>query len=111
TTDGTARLVTVTVHGANDAPIAAPVSLVSGTGNTPYTITAAMLLAGVADVDGPSASITSVSVASGGGGIVNNGGGTWTYTPAANYTGPVSFNYVATDGSLSANSTANLTLN
>src|SRR6185369_9238064 len=50
TVDGTAQLVTVTIHGADDAPVASPVSLTSGTGNTPYTITAAMLLAGVTDV-------------------------------------------------------------
>ena len=85
-------------------------TLAAGNEDTAYTITAATLLAGVTDVDGPSLSITSVSVASGGGSIVNNGNGTWTYTPAANYNGPVSFNYTASDGSLSASSTASLTL-
>ena len=84
--------------------------MAAGTEDTAYTITAATLLAGVTDVDGPSLSITSVSVASGGGSIVNNGNGTWTYTPAANFNGPVSFNYTAFDGSLSASSTASLTL-
>ena len=68
------------------------------------------MLAGVTDVDGPALSITAVSVAGGGGSIVNNGNGTWTYTPAANFNGPVSFNYTASDGSLSASSTASLTL-
>ena len=48
-------------------------------------------------------------MASGGGNIVNNGNGTWTYTPAANSSGPVSFSYTASDGSLSASSTASLT--
>ena len=62
-------------------------TLAAGTEDTAYTITAATLLAGVTDVDGPSLSITSVSVASGGGSIVNNGNGTWTYTPAANVNG------------------------
>ena len=85
-------------------------TLAAGTEDTAYTITAATLLAGVTDVDGPALSITSVSVASGGGSIVNNGNGTWTYTPAANFSGPVSFNYTASDGSLSASSTASLTL-
>ena len=98
-------------HGpVNDAPVATPVTLAAGTEDTAYTITAATLLAGVTDVDGPSLSITSVSVASGGGSLVNNGNGTWSYTPAANYSGPVSFNYTASDGSLSASSTASLTL-
>src|SRR5258705_7433744 len=40
----------------------------------------------------------------------NNGNGTWTYTPAANSSGPVSFSYTASDGSLSASSTASLTI-
>jgi Ca2+-binding RTX toxin-like protein len=113
--DGVAPAITgskaFTGIAVNDAPVASPVTLTAGTANTQYTITAAMLLAGVTDVDGPSSSITSVTVASGGGSIVNNGGGNWTYTPVAGYVGPVSFNYVATDGSLTANSTANLTLN
>ena len=42
--------------------------------------------------------------------MVNNANGTWTYTPAANFSGPVSFNYTASDGSLTASSTASLTL-
>ena len=100
----------VLFNSVNDAPVATPVTLAAGTEDTAYTITAATLLAEVTDVDGPSLSITSVSVASGGGSIVNNGNGTWTYTPAANYSGPVSFNYTASDGSLSASSTASLTL-
>ena len=94
----------------NDAPVATPVTLAAGTEDTAYIINAATLLAGVTDVDGPTLSITSVSVASGGGSIVNNGNGTWTYTPAANVSGPVSFSYTASDGSLSSSSTASLTL-
>ena len=49
-----------------------------------------------------------MSVASGGGSIADTGNGTWTYTPAANYNGPVSFNYTVSDGLLSASSTASL---
>ena len=100
----------LTINPVNDAPVATPVTLAAGTEDTAYTITAATLLAGVTDVDGQALSITSVSVASGGGNIVNNGNGTWTYTPAANSSGPVSFSYTASDGSLSASSTASLTL-
>ena len=110
TADGTAQLVTVTIHGANDAPVASPVTLAVGAENTDYTITAAALLAGVTDPDGPSLSITSVSVASGGGTVVSNPDGTFTYTPVFNYSGPVSFNYTASDGSLSSSSTASLAL-
>jgi len=100
----------LTIGAVNNPPVATPVTLAAGTEDTAYTITAATLLAGVTDVDGPSLSITAVSVASGGGGIVNNGNGTWSYTPAANYNGPVSFNYTASDGSLTSSSTASLAL-
>ena len=33
---------------------------------------------------------------------------TWTYTPLANYSGPVSFNFVVTDGMVTTSSTASL---
>ena len=107
TSSSTASL---TLAAVNDAPVATPVTLTAGTEDVVYSISAATLLAGVSDVDGPSLSITSVSVASGGGSIANNGNGTWSYTPAANYNGPVSFNYTASDGSLTSSSTASLTL-
>ena len=42
--------------------------------------------------------------------MVANADGSYTYTPALNYFGPVSFNYTASDGTLSASSTASLTL-
>ena len=91
-------------------PVATPVTLPAGTEDATYTITASDLLTGVTDPDGPSLSITSVSLASGGGNLVDHGDGTWIYTPAPGYAGPVSFNYTASDGTLSANSTASLTL-
>ena len=47
-----------------------------------------------------------MTLASGNGTLVDNGNGTWTYTPAANDDSAVSFNYTASDGTLSASSTA-----
>ena len=64
------------------------------------------LLAGVTDVDGAVTSITALTLTSGNGSCVDNGNGTWTYTPAANDGSPVSFSYTASDGTLSAASTA-----
>ena len=104
TSSSTASLVLVA--GQDVPPVATPVTLAAGTEDTAYVINASTLLAGVTDVDGPSLSITAVSVASGGGAIVDNHDGTFTYTPAANYNGPVSFNYTASDGSLTSSSTA-----
>jgi VCBS repeat-containing protein len=95
---------------ADAAPVASPVTLRAGTEDTSYTISTAALLAGVVDIDGPSLSITAVGVVSGGGAIVDNHDGTFGYTPAPNYNGPVVFNYAASDGTLSASSTATLNI-
>jgi VCBS repeat-containing protein len=110
--DGTAHQdIVVTITGTNDAPVATPVTLAAGTEDTTYIIDASALLAGVTDVDGPfPLSITTVTVASGGGSVFDNLDGTFTYTPATNYSGLVSFNYTASDGTLTASSTASLTL-
>jgi Tol biopolymer transport system component len=93
---------------ADAAPVASPVTLAAGTEDTGYTITSAALLAGVVDIDGPSLSINAVGILSGGGAIVDNHDGTFHYTPAPNYNGPVVFSYTASDGTLSASSTATL---
>jgi VCBS repeat-containing protein len=95
---------------ADAAPIASPVTLVPGTEDTSYTISSAALLAGVVDIDGPSLSINAVGILSGGGAIVDNHNGTFSYTPAPNYNGPVVFSYTASDGMLSASSTATLNI-
>ena len=93
----------------NDAPVAVPVTLAaiaedSGT----RLITQAELLAGVSDVDGPGLSITALSIQSGQGSLVNNNNGTWSYTPALNDDTGVTFSYTASDGTLTASSTATL---
>src|SRR6185312_5680720 len=74
----------------------------------PRIITSAQLLAGVTDVDSTGLSITSLTIATGHGALVNNGNGTWTYTPTLNDDTSVTFNYTASDGSLSSSSTASL---
>jgi VCBS repeat-containing protein len=95
---------------ADAAPVASPVTLAAGTEDTGYPITSAALLAGVTDIDGPSLSINAVGIVSGGGAIVDNHDGTFRYTPAPNYNGPVVFSYTASDGTLSASSTATLNI-
>ncbi len=112
--------VNVTVHNGvqpvitvvDAAPGAAPVALAQGTEDTSYTITAAALLAGVGDIDTPLSllSITDVSIRSGGGELDHNENGNWTYMPAADFDGPVVFNYTVSDGNKTASSTASLTI-
>jgi len=73
-------------------------------------ITQAELLANASDVDNASLTATNLAISSGSGTLVNNGNGTWTYTPALNDFTAVSFSYTITDGSLSAAGSATLDL-
>jgi hypothetical protein len=97
TTDG------LTVDGTDPnavqiTPIAFDDALPSITGNTPMTFTAAQLLGNDVDPDGAeiNLSITGVSGASNGT-IVNNGNGTFTFTPTTGYVGTASFQYTIQD--------------
>ncbi|MFC0243784.1 T1SS-143 repeat domain-containing protein [Rhodopseudomonas telluris] len=64
--------------------------------DTPYTISAATLLANDTDQDGDTLSIVSVQGALHGTVALN--GTTITFTPTANYNGPASFTYTVSDG-------------
>jgi hypothetical protein len=99
-----------TILNVNDAPTAAPVDLGAIAEDGSRLITAAELLAGVSDVDGPAATITSLTVQTGGGVLTDNLNGTWSYTPAADDDTSVVFFYTASDGEFSASSTASLDL-
>jgi VCBS repeat-containing protein len=107
--DGTAsQVIDVTITGTDDAPVATPVTLADGHGDGSYTITTAALLAGVSDIDSATLSITDVTIKNGGGALVHNQDGTWTYTPDPGFHGEVVFDYTASDGTLTSSSTANL---
>ena len=71
-------------------------------------ITQAQLLVNASDVDGPALTATGLSIASGTGTLVDNGNGTWNYTPALNDDTAVSFSYTVSDGSLTAAGSASL---
>ncbi|MDN4983836.1 Ig-like domain-containing protein [Bradyrhizobium sp. WYCCWR 13022] len=99
-----------TIQTADAAPVAAPVTLAQGQQDNSYTITPAALLTGVADIDGPSLTITSLAVRSGGGGLVQNSDLTWTYTPDPGFSGQVVFDYTVSDSIKSAASIASLNI-
>ncbi|WP_370688308.1 cadherin-like domain-containing protein [Flavimaribacter sediminis] len=109
TPDDTATL-SIAVTNINEAPVALAVDLGAIDEDGSRLITAAELLAGVSDIDGPSLMITDLSIQTGGGALVDNNDGTWTYTPAADDDTAVTFAYTASDGELSASSTASLDL-
>jgi len=79
-------------------PIAFDDLMPSISGNTPMTFSAAQLLGNDVDPDGAeiNLTITSVSNASNGA-IVNNGDGTFTFTPTTGFIGTASFQYTVTD--------------
>ncbi len=99
-----------TIVNVNDAPAAGTVDLGTIAEDTQRIIAAAELLAGVSDVDGPAATITTLTIQTGGGALVDNLDGTWTYTPAADDDTAVTFAYTASDGEHAANGTASLDL-
>ncbi|CCH50062.1 protein of unknown function [Pseudodesulfovibrio piezophilus C1TLV30] len=117
-TDGdlsTTKTLTINVGDVNEAPTATDIDLghmsedgIGGDGS--ITFSADQLLAGASDVDGDSLSIDNLSLADGHGTLTDNHDGTWTFTPDANWNGDVEFNYSVTDGTLSTEQTASLTV-
>ncbi|MDE2411612.1 MAG: VCBS domain-containing protein [Sphingomonadales bacterium] len=89
--------VSVTINGTNDAPIgSADAALAAGTEDTSYVIAAADLLQGFSDVDGDTLQATALNVDHGS--LVDNDDGTFTFTPADNYNGPIHLTYTVSDG-------------
>ena len=88
--------MTITVTAVNDAPAAAD-DAYSTTEDTPLTVAAPGVLANDTDPDGDP--LTAVLVTGPSHGTLTlNANGSFTYTPAANYNGPDSFTYRASDG-------------
>ena len=101
--------IEITVEPVNDDPSTAIVTLApiaedSGT----LTITQADLLANSTDIDGDALSATGLAITSGNGTLVDNGDGTWDFTPDANDDSGVSFSYDVTDGNATVANTASL---
>src|SRR5262249_9407695 len=86
------------VAAVKDAPglTGAQAALAEGTEDTAYTINASDLLAGFTDVDGDKLSVSGLTAEHGS--LHDNGNDTWTFTPDANYNGPVSLSYNVIDG-------------
>ena len=89
--------LTVVINGATTrrSLTGTQATLAAGTEDTGYTINASDLLAGFTDVDGDTLSVSGLTANHGS--LVDNGNGTWTFTPAANYNGPVSLSYNVID--------------
>ena len=90
---------TLDITPVNDAPSSSPVTLTAiAEDSGARTITQAELLANAGDVDGDALTATNLAISSGSGTLLDNGDGTWDYTPAAADDTSVSFSYTITDG-------------
>ncbi|MEI1375818.1 DUF4347 domain-containing protein [Nostoc sp. UHCC 0926] len=89
---------TINITLVNDAPTltATAATLSNGTENTAYAITAVQLLQGFTDVDNDTLSVSGLTATNGT--LTDNGDGTYTFNPAANYKGTVNLNYNVIDG-------------
>ncbi|MDH4563439.1 cadherin-like domain-containing protein, partial [Pseudomonas sp. BN411] len=100
---------TLDITPVNDAPTTTPVTLAAIAEDSGVRlITQAQLLGNASDVDGPALTATNLQISAGSGSLVDNGNGTWNYTPALNDDTSVSFSYTVSDGSLSATGSASL---
>jgi len=102
--------VTITINAVNDAPMAVNDAYTTNE-DTPLTIAAPGVLANDTDVDNDPLSAILVTPVSNGT-LTLNANGSFTYTPAANFSGSDSFTYRANDGSLNSNvATVTITIN
>ena len=96
--DSAAATVTINVTAVPDRPVAANDSHETSE-DTPLTISAPGVLGNDTDADGDS--LTAILVGGPSHGTLTlNADGSFSYTPAANYNGPDSFTYKASDGAL-----------
>jgi VCBS repeat-containing protein len=113
-TDGTIGsnviIVGITVNAVNDAPSATN-DAYSTNEDTALTISAPGVLSNDSDVDGNALTAALVSGPSHGT-VTLNSNGSFSYTPATNYSGPDSFSYRASDGSTTSGvATVTITVN
>lgn len=91
------QTITVTVTGANDAPTGSATAVLSnGTEDVAYIVSTASLTTGFSDIDGDALSVANLTANHGS--VANNGDGTYTVTPTADYVGAVVLTYQVVDG-------------
>ena len=109
--DGTATTSTtmgVTVSAVNDGPTVSAATSATMNEDGTLTITNAMLVANASDVDGDTLSATNLSVAQGS--VTDNGDGTWSYTPDADWSGSLNISYDVSDGTATISTTMGVTV-
>ncbi len=103
--------VNINVAEVNDVPmVSAPVVLESiAEDSSGITFSASDLLVNASDVDGDELSVSDVALSDlSHGTLTDNEDGTWTFVPAADFNGAVTFTYKVTDGNEEAEASAEL---
>ncbi|HHF3208405.1 TPA: tandem-95 repeat protein [Vibrio diabolicus] len=93
--------VDLAVNPINDAPQSTPVNI-AGTEDTTILITQDMLLANATDIDNTYDELSAVDLVIDEqyGDLLDNGDGTWSFTPAENFNGDVPMSFGVSDGDL-----------
>ncbi|PHX07541.1 hypothetical protein VSPL_13540 [Vibrio splendidus] len=111
--DGTSHEIQITIHGTNDDPkVSSVTTLPAGTEDTDVVLHASDLLANATDIDHNDAGQLSVAnLTADHGKITDNHDGTFTFHPALDYNGKVSFTYDVKDAHAGSTATsASMTL-
>ncbi len=103
--------VTIAVNAVNNAPTVTPIDLGSIDESGSLVIRQADLLAGTSDADGDVLTAVNLTLTGGNGSLIDNSGGSWTFTPTADWNGSVSFTFDVSDGTATTANTAGLTVN
>ncbi|MDO9080283.1 MAG: cadherin-like domain-containing protein, partial [Desulfuromonadales bacterium] len=105
--DAVSTTATLAVTAVNDAPVGGSlVALGSIREDGSLIISVAELLATSSDIDGDPLNVTNLTTNRGT--LIDNNDGTWLFTPASDFNGPVTFAYQVSDGQLSSTATAGL---
>nr|PMI00674.1 hypothetical protein BCU54_17750 [Vibrio lentus] len=111
--DGTSHEIQITIHGTNDDPkVSSVTTLPAGTEDTDVVLHASDLLTNATDIDHNDAGQLSVAnLTADHGKITDNHDGTFTFHPALDYNGKVSFTYDVKDAHTGSTATsASMTL-
>ncbi|WP_349237410.1 VCBS domain-containing protein [Vibrio crassostreae] len=111
--DGTSHEIQITIHGTNDDPkVSSVTTLPAGTEDTDVVLHVSDLLANATDIDHNDAGQLSVAnLTADHGKITDNHDGTFTFHPALDYNGKVSFSYDVKDAHAGSTATsASMTL-
>ena len=106
----TSASATLDVLAVNDDADAGAALDRTTTEDSSFTLTEAELLTNATDMDGDTLSIANVSVVSGSASVSDNGNGTWTVTPGADWAGNGQLSFDVFDGTSTVTGQVNLTV-